>query len=99
MRTVIVAVVLAAGVLHAQTPVVPAASTLPTSSKPAVVVLLMVDQFRTDYIARYGSRWTGGLRRLVDTPSAVRAAAHAAGWWPAVFHTVIAFAGDVPVAA
>ena len=44
-------------------------------------------------------RFNRGLRRLVDTPSAVRAAAHAAGWWPAVFHTVIAFAGDVPVAA
>ncbi|MBP6716122.1 MAG: alkaline phosphatase family protein [Acidobacteria bacterium] len=76
MRTVIVAVVLAAGVLHAQTPVVPAASTLPTSSKPAVVVLLMVDQFRTDYIARYGSRWTGGLRRLVDTGAYFRQAAY-----------------------
>lgn len=44
-------------------------------------------------------RFNRGLRRLVDTPSAVRAAAHAAGWWPAVFHKVIAFAGDVPVAA
>ena len=44
-------------------------------------------------------RFNRGLRRLVDTPVAVRAAAHAAGWWPGVFHRVIAFAGDVPVAA
>ncbi|MFN7977653.1 MAG: FAD-dependent monooxygenase [Vicinamibacterales bacterium] len=44
-------------------------------------------------------RFNRGLRLLVDTPVAVRAAAQTAGWWPAVFHKVIAFAGDVPVAA
>ena len=44
-------------------------------------------------------RFNRGLRQLVDTPTAVRTAAGVAGWWPAVFHRMIAFAGDVPVAA
>jgi predicted AlkP superfamily pyrophosphatase or phosphodiesterase len=33
---------------------------------PKLVVVLVVDQMRGDYIARFGSQWTGGLRRLVD---------------------------------
>ena len=49
----------------------------------------------------FASKWrfNRGLRRLVDAPAAVRSAAHAARWWPAVFQRVIAFAGDVPAAA
>ena len=35
-------------------------------STPRLVVLLMVDQMRADYIEQFGSRWTGGLRRLID---------------------------------
>jgi predicted AlkP superfamily pyrophosphatase or phosphodiesterase len=34
---------------------------------PRLVVLLVVDQMRTDYIQTYGHQWTKGLRRLVDT--------------------------------
>jgi len=34
---------------------------------PRLVVLLVVDQMRTDYIQLYGHQWTKGLRRLVDT--------------------------------
>ncbi len=33
---------------------------------PKLVVLLVVDQLRGDYVERYGSQWTSGLRRLVD---------------------------------
>ncbi|HAK55872.1 MAG TPA: hypothetical protein DCP38_10390 [Acidobacteria bacterium] len=33
---------------------------------PRLVVVLVIDQFRADYIETYGSRWTGGLRRLLD---------------------------------
>lgn len=49
----------------------------------------------------FASKWrfNRGLRRLVDAPAAVRSAAHAARWWPAVFQRVIAFAGDVSAAA
>lgn len=34
---------------------------------PRLVVLLVVDQMRTDYIQAYGHQWTKGLRRLLDT--------------------------------
>ncbi len=34
---------------------------------PPLVVLIVADQFRGDYIQRYGRMWTKGLRRLVDT--------------------------------
>ena len=33
---------------------------------PRLVVVLVIDQFRADYIETYGSHWTGGLRRLLD---------------------------------
>ena len=36
-------------------------------ARPRLVVVLVVDQFRADYIERYGHEWTGGLRRLLDT--------------------------------
>jgi predicted AlkP superfamily pyrophosphatase or phosphodiesterase len=36
------------------------------ASPPKLVVVLVVDQMRGDFIARYGSQWTGGLRRLAD---------------------------------
>ncbi|HEY8551119.1 MAG TPA: alkaline phosphatase family protein [Vicinamibacterales bacterium] len=43
-------------------PVVPAVH---AQEPPRLVVFISVDQFRSDYIDRYGDRWTGGLRRLV----------------------------------
>lgn len=36
------------------------------ATRPALVVLIVVDQFRADYVQKYGGRWTKGLRRLVD---------------------------------
>jgi predicted AlkP superfamily pyrophosphatase or phosphodiesterase len=33
---------------------------------PGLVVVLVVDQMRRDYIDDYGAAWTGGLRRLLD---------------------------------
>lgn len=34
---------------------------------PRLVVVIVVDQMRTDYITTYGHQWTKGLRRLMDT--------------------------------
>lgn len=34
---------------------------------PRLVVMLVVDQMRADYIQLYGHHWTKGLRRLLDT--------------------------------
>ncbi len=36
------------------------------AAPPRLVVFISVDQFRGDYIERYGHTWTSGLRRLVD---------------------------------
>jgi hypothetical protein len=37
----------------------------PSGGPPKLVVMLVVDQFRGDYFDDYGSRFTGGLQRLV----------------------------------
>ena len=39
------------------------------------MVLVVVDQMRADYIDRYGGRWTGGLRRLLDQGAVFQRAA------------------------
>jgi predicted AlkP superfamily pyrophosphatase or phosphodiesterase len=36
------------------------------SSKPKLVVILVVDQMRGDYVDKFQRQWTGGLKRLVD---------------------------------
>jgi predicted AlkP superfamily pyrophosphatase or phosphodiesterase len=38
----------------------------PSSSPPTLVVMLVVDQMRADYVEKYGRQWKGGLRRLID---------------------------------
>jgi predicted AlkP superfamily pyrophosphatase or phosphodiesterase len=42
------------------------APTVAANGAPALVVVLVVDQMRRDYIEDYGGPWTGGLRRLRD---------------------------------
>ena len=44
--------------------------------RPKLVVMLVVDQMRGDYIDRYASQWTGGLRRLVTEGAWFRRAAY-----------------------
>jgi Type I phosphodiesterase / nucleotide pyrophosphatase len=41
-----------------------------------LVVILVVDQMRSDYVDRYGHTWVGGLRRLVDRGARFRDAAY-----------------------
>jgi predicted AlkP superfamily pyrophosphatase or phosphodiesterase len=36
------------------------------SGRPKLVVLMVVDQMRSDYVDRFRDEWTGGLKRLVD---------------------------------
>jgi predicted AlkP superfamily pyrophosphatase or phosphodiesterase len=38
---------------------------LSDSSKPKLVVILVVDQMRGDYVDKFQHQWTGGLKRLV----------------------------------
>src|SRR6266478_5609694 len=39
---------------------------LPPSARPKLVVLLVVDQMRGDYVDKFKGQWTGGLKRLVQ---------------------------------
>src|SRR5688500_7280131 len=61
----VVAVVTTAGIGAQRgqpTPVAPRQVVQP----PRLVVFLVVDQMRADYVNLYGHQWTKGLRRLVD---------------------------------
>lgn len=44
----------------------PASSAVAPVTSPSLYVIISVDQFRGDYVTRYGHQWTKGLRRLVD---------------------------------
>jgi predicted AlkP superfamily pyrophosphatase or phosphodiesterase len=44
----------------------PATGSNATTRRPKLVVVLVVDQMRGDYIEKFRSNWTGGLKRLVD---------------------------------
>lgn len=37
-----------------------------SAQAPKLIVILVVDQFRADYVTTYGHHWTKGLRRLLD---------------------------------
>jgi hypothetical protein len=37
-----------------------------SSSPPRLLVLVVIDQLRADYLDQYGTQWTHGLRRLID---------------------------------
>jgi predicted AlkP superfamily pyrophosphatase or phosphodiesterase len=42
------------------------ATQAPATTRPKLVVLLVVDQMRADYVDKFRSQWTGGLKRLVQ---------------------------------
>jgi predicted AlkP superfamily pyrophosphatase or phosphodiesterase len=52
---------------------------LPDARKPKLVVILVVDQMRGDYIDKFQHQWTGGLRRLINQGAWFREAAYPYG--------------------
>src|SRR6266849_1789565 len=54
----------------------PAAAIRKTPARPKLVVLLVVDQMRGDYVDKFLPQWTGGLRRLVEEGAWFRDAAY-----------------------
>src|SRR5258708_7381793 len=54
----------------------PAAMAPEAPKKPNLVVLLVVDQMRGDYVDKFLYQWTGGLKRLVDEGAWFRDAAY-----------------------
>ena len=47
-----------------------------TAGGPSLVLVIVVDQMRQDYITDYGGHWTKGLRRLVDQGASFTNAAY-----------------------
>ena len=54
----------------------PVAKIRGTPARPKLVVLLVVDQMRGDYVDKFLPQWTGGLRRLVEEGAWFRDAAY-----------------------
>ena len=44
----------------------PAAQTTQSARPPKLVLAIVVDQFRYDYLTRFGSEFTGGLKRMLE---------------------------------
>jgi len=55
---------------------IPAASAAKSADRPKLVVLLVVDQMRADYVDKFRFQWTGGLKRLVAEGAWFRDAAY-----------------------
>src|SRR6266566_1953722 len=55
---------------------IPAASAAKSADRPKLVVLLVVDQMRADYVDKFRFQWTGGLKRLVEEGAWFRDAAY-----------------------
>lgn len=69
--------VLTAGVLVATLGLAPRVLVAQSSSaRPRLLVIVTVDQMRSDYIERYGHQWTAGLRRLLSEGARYRQAAY-----------------------
>ena len=65
------------GFAQVKTPQVPrAAKATKSLDKPKLVVLLVVDQMRADYVDKFRFQWTGGLKRLVEEGAKFREAAY-----------------------
>ena len=43
-----------------------AAASASSPARPKLVVMIVVDQMRGDYVDKFRTQWTGGLKRLVD---------------------------------
>lgn len=54
----------------------PAPKSAKGADKPKLVVLLVVDQMRADYVDKFRFQWTGGLKRLVEEGAWFREAAY-----------------------
>jgi predicted AlkP superfamily pyrophosphatase or phosphodiesterase len=48
----------------------------PSAQRPKLVVMLVVDQMRADYVDKFRGQWTGGLKRLVEQGAWFRDAAY-----------------------
>lgn len=75
IRAALLAALAGASLLFSNAPRLIAQSP-PTPGRPSLVVLLVVDQMRGDYLDRYGAHWNGGLKRLMNEGAWYREAAY-----------------------
>jgi predicted AlkP superfamily pyrophosphatase or phosphodiesterase len=73
---VLLGLILAFSTTAAAQAAAPAAGIAKTPAKPKLVVLLVVDQMRGDYVDKFSFQWTGGLKRLVTEGAWFRDAAY-----------------------
>src|SRR5712691_9593730 len=73
---VLLAFILALPLLTQAQAAAPAPRAAKTPAKPKLVVLLVVDQMRADYVEKFLPQWTGGLKRLVEEGAWFRDAAY-----------------------
>jgi len=67
---------LVASGVEAQTPKTAAVNKTEKPTRPKLVVLLVVDQMRGDYVDKFRGQWTGGLKRLLTEGAWFRSAAY-----------------------
>lgn len=67
---------IAAVALAAVSVMTPPAGRAQSARTPRLLVILVVDQMRADYIDKYGHQWTRGLRRLITDGAWFRTAAY-----------------------
>ena len=60
----------------AQTPPRPVPKAANSAARPKLVVVIVIDQMRADYIEKFRGQWTGGLKRLVEQGAWFREAAY-----------------------
>jgi predicted AlkP superfamily pyrophosphatase or phosphodiesterase len=72
LLTVLLAVVTVGGQAAQKTAAKPPAR----PARPKLVVMIVVDQMRGDYVDKFRGQWHGGLKRLVDEGAWFRAAAY-----------------------
>jgi len=60
----------------AQAPKKPPFRSIPHPVHPKLVVMIVVDQMRGDYVDKFRGQWTGGLKRLVEEGAWFRDAAY-----------------------
>jgi predicted AlkP superfamily pyrophosphatase or phosphodiesterase len=74
---ILMAIILGLGATaSAQTPPRPVPRAANSAARPKLVVVIVVDQMRADYIEKFRGHWTGGLKRLVEQGAWFREAAY-----------------------
>jgi len=74
---ILMAIILGLGAAAgAQMPPRPVPKAANSAVRPKLVVVIVVDQMRADYIEKFRGQWTGGLKRLVEQGAWFREAAY-----------------------